>query len=39
MSNPTRAIPQFSAALVKMGRMVSRVATAMLDGISIKGLW
>ena len=31
-------MPQFSAALVKIGRMVSRVATAMLEGISIRAL-
>ena len=33
------AIPQLTEALVNSGRMVSRVATAMLDGISRSCLW
>ncbi len=32
------AIPQFTAALVSVGRIEFRVATAMLDGISRSAL-
>ena len=38
MSSATRAMPQFRDALVSVGLIVSRVATAMLDGISLSSL-
>ena len=38
MSSATSAIPQLRDALVSVGRIVSRVATAMLDGISLSPL-
>ena len=38
MSSATRAMPQFSEQQVNVGRIVSRVATAMLDGISLSSL-
>ena len=39
MSSAIRAMPQFTELLVKVERIVSRVATVMLDGISMSSLW
>src|ERR1022692_1523794 len=39
MSRVSSAIPQFSAASVRVGRIAPLVATAMLDGISDFSLW
>ena len=39
MSSAIKAMPQFTELLVKVERIVSRVATVMLDGISMSSLW